>query len=146
MKFPRNARILKGRQDAAPYAAVFFLLVLFVLLGTLVYTPGIRVPLDLPAGGDLPGTDRPCVPVAVDANGQFYFENAMVEDADLGARLRQQVAAVRQPLCLLVQADKGVRHERLIRLSTIAREAGIHEALLATLPPPPAPGGPAAAR
>ena len=45
MKFPRNARITRGLQDAAPYASVFFLLVLFVMLGSLVYTPGVQVPL-----------------------------------------------------------------------------------------------------
>ena len=40
MKFPRTAHILKGRQDAAPYASVFFLLVLFAysILSWLTYS------------------------------------------------------------------------------------------------------------
>ena len=42
MKFPRNARIFRGQLDAAPFAAVFFLLVIFMMLGSLVYTPGAR--------------------------------------------------------------------------------------------------------
>jgi biopolymer transport protein ExbD len=135
MKFPRTARILKGRQDAAPYAAVFFLLVLFVLLGSLVYTPGVLVPLDLPTAEGLPGTDKPTIAVAIDANGQLYFENALISDNDLKASLRK-VAANTPGLTLMVQADKAVRYERLIRLTLLAREAGIHEALLAALPPP----------
>jgi len=36
MKFPRNARIFRGQLDAAPFAAVFFLLVLLLMLGTRV--------------------------------------------------------------------------------------------------------------
>ena len=71
MKFPRNARIFKGQLDAAPFVTVLFLLVLFLMLGTRVYTPGVR--LELP-GTDkpLPGTDSPTVAVAIDASGQLY--------------------------------------------------------------------------
>jgi biopolymer transport protein ExbD len=73
MKFPRNARIFRGQLDAAPFATVFFLLVIFLMLGSLVYTPGVR--LNLPTGENLPGTDRPSVAVAMDANGRLYYEN-----------------------------------------------------------------------
>lgn len=47
MRFPRNARIFRGQLDATPVAAMFFLLVIFLLLASLVYTPG--VPVDLTA-------------------------------------------------------------------------------------------------
>ena len=35
---------------------------------------------------------------------------------------------------LVVQADKGVSYENLVRLTEMARRAGIEEAVLATLP------------
>jgi biopolymer transport protein ExbD len=136
VKFPRNARILKGRQDAAPYASVFFLLVLFVMMGSLVYTPGVLVPLDLPAAEELPGTEQPTLAVAIDANGQLYFENELIGESDLKSRLSKAAANSREPLTLIVQADKAVRYDRLIQLTLVARRAGIHEALLATLPSP----------
>ena len=80
MKLPRNARIFRGRLDAAPFATVLFLLLLFVMLTSLVYTPGIRVPLDLPTAGDLPGTDKLTIAVAIDASGHLYFENEPIEE------------------------------------------------------------------
>jgi len=40
MKFPRNARIFRGQLDAAPFAIVFFLLVLFLMLASLVSLDG----------------------------------------------------------------------------------------------------------
>ena len=43
MKFPRNARLLRSPFDVAPFAAVFFLLVIFLMLGGLIYTPGVRI-------------------------------------------------------------------------------------------------------
>ena len=136
MKLPRNARIARSRLDAAPFATVFFLLLLFMLLLSLVYTPGIRVPLDLPTAEDLPGTDKMTVAVAIDANGQSYFENQPVEELDLKFRLRKAVANAREPLTLIVQADKAVTYERFMGLRLLARDAGIKEMWLATLPRP----------
>ncbi|TAL03486.1 MAG: biopolymer transporter ExbD [Verrucomicrobia bacterium] len=134
MKFHRNARILRSQFDVTPYASVFFLLVLFVMLGTLVYTPGVRVPLQLPVADGLPGTDQPSVNVAVAADGKLFFQNQPIEAAELKTRLAALVTEAGKPLTLVVQADKAVTHDMLIRLTLLAREAGIHDALLATLP------------
>jgi biopolymer transport protein ExbD len=135
MKFPRNARIFRGHLDAAPFAIVFFLLVIFLMLGSLVYTPGVR--LTLPVAEDLPGTDKPTVAVAIDANGRLYFENQVIEEARLRERLRQAVATT-PGLTLLVQADESVPQKRLIQLTLLARDAGISESWLATLARPAA--------
>lgn len=140
MKFQRNLRIVQGRFDIAPYATVFFLLVMFVLLLTLVPTPGL--PLQLPQiasstdSDALPGTDRPTVNVAVDATGQFYFENQLVDEFRLRADLRSAVEKSTEPLTLVVQADKSVAYENLVRLTALASTAGITNTLLATLPRP----------
>lgn len=133
MKFPRNARIFRGQLDAAPFAAVFFLLVIFVMLGSLIYTPG--VPLQLPMANDLPGTDKPTVSVAIDGNGRLYFENQSIEETQLRGRLRQAVKAS-PDIALLVLADKAVNYEMLLRLTLLARDAGISQAWLASLPRP----------
>jgi biopolymer transport protein ExbD len=45
MRFQRHAKIFRGQLDPAPVAGVFFLLVVFVLLSSLVYTPGVLVEL-----------------------------------------------------------------------------------------------------
>jgi biopolymer transport protein ExbD len=134
MKFSRNARIFRGRLDMAPFAAVFFLLVMFLLLASLVYTPGVR--LQLPVANDLPGTDKPTVSVAIDANGRLYFENQLIEANELKNRLRKAVERSGEPLTLAVQADEKVSYKQLIDLTMLARHAGIQEALLATLPGP----------
>jgi biopolymer transport protein ExbD len=134
MKFPRNARIFRGQLDAAPFVTVLFLVVMFLLLASLTYTPGVR--LQLPVASDLPGTDKPTIAVAIDANGLLYFENQVITEDVLQNKLREAARAAPEPLTLVVQADKSVSYERLIRLTLLAREAGIPEAWLATLPPP----------
>jgi biopolymer transport protein ExbD len=133
VKCPRNARIFRGQLDAALFAAVFFLLVIFLMLGAQVYTPGVK--LQLPMANDLPGTDKPSVAVALDANGRYFFEDQKIEEAQLRKRL-SEAAKASPELVLIVQADKAATHDMLIRLSLLARDAGISEAWLATLPRP----------
>ena len=137
MKFPRNAKILHSPFEVAPFAAVFFLLVIFLMLATLLPTP--RLPLQLPVtdgspGRDLPGTDQPTVDMTVDSGGRFYFANQIVSEAQLKSRLAAAAKNSREPLTLVIHADKSVTFEQLVRLTLLARGAGIHNALLATLP------------
>jgi biopolymer transport protein ExbD len=133
VKFPRNARIFRGQLDAAPFATVFFLLVLFVVLGRHLYPPGVQ--LDLPSTGDLnlPGTDQPTIPVAVTTNA-IYYDNQLVSENEFSNQLTVARQKFSQPMTLIVEADKDVTEDRLIRLTVIAHGAGIQNLLLATRP------------
>jgi len=132
MKFPRNARIFQGQLDATPFASVFFLLLIFVLLGTRLYTPGVQV--DLPrTDQDLAGTDHPTIAVALAKDGRLYFENQVITKETLENRLRE-IASQSHDLTLVVQADKDVTYENLLSLSLMAGKAGIYDLLFATLP------------
>ena len=132
MKFRRRARLPRTPFDVTAYAAVFFLMVMFLLLGTRRYTPGVRI--NLPLASDLPGTDQPTVTVAMDEVGRYYFDNQLIAETALKAQLTTAAAQSPEPLTLVIQADKAVRLENLLRLRLLARDAGIHDALLATLP------------
>ena len=136
MKFRRQMKLLPVRLDAAPFAGVFFCLVVFLLLGQLLYTPGVRV--QLPEAAGLPGTDQVTLSVALDAAGQLYFENQRISREDLGARLGAAVKQAGEPLTLVVQADKTASYNALLDLTLLARQAGIQQALLSVLPRPAA--------
>ena len=132
MKFPRNARLLRSSFDMAPFAAVLFLVVIFLMLGAFMPTSGL--PLRLPVANGLPGTGQPTVAVAVDASGRFYFANKIVAEDKLKSALKTAAQKSRAPLTLVIHADKTVTYDRLIHLALLAHEAGIQNALLATLP------------
>lgn len=132
MKFRRRARLPRTPFDVTAYAAVFFLMVLLLLLGTRHYTPGVKI--NLPAADNLPGTDQPTVTVAMDESGRYYFDNQIIGEAALKVELTSAAAQSAAPLTLVIQADKAVRLENILRLTLLARDAGIHEALQATLP------------
>jgi biopolymer transport protein ExbD len=133
MRFPRNKQIFRGQLDVAAFAGVQFILLIFVLLHSqLVLTPG--VPIRLPEAPELPGVIGRTIVVAVDASGQFYFEGQLTHEHLLGQRLKEEVNAAREPLTLVIQADKDVRSERIDQLGFLARAAGIKNAVKATRP------------
>jgi biopolymer transport protein ExbD len=90
--------------------------------------------LQLPAAENLPGTGPPTVAVAVNANGRFYFANQIVTEDNLKSALKTAAQKSHAPLTLVIHADKTVTYDRLIHLALLARDAGIQNALLATLP------------
>jgi biopolymer transport protein ExbD len=132
MKFPRNVRLLRSPFDVAPFVAVFFLLLIFLMLAMLLPTPGLS--LRLPISDDLPGTDKPTVAVAIDAGGRLFFSNQIVNEGELKSHLRDAAKELREPLTLVIHADKAVTYEQLVRVTLLARDAGIHNIVLATLP------------
>jgi len=132
MKFPRRAKLFRNPFDMTAYAAVFFLMVIFLVLGAQHYTPGVKI--ELPLAADLPGTDKPTFNVAMDENGFYYYESQIIDEAALRAQFTNAVSMSAEPLMLVIHADRAVRQDRVIRLALLARDAGIPEALLATLP------------
>ena len=95
MRFPRANKIFRGQLDAAPFAGVFFLLVIFLLLSSsLVFTPGL--PISLPDAANLPGTANPTLVVALDATGQIYFENQLTPENQLKVKLRLAAESSRE--------------------------------------------------
>ena len=135
MKFPRTAKTLGSQSDAAPYAAVFFLLAIFILVGALLPTPGVGLSMvNLPQADNLAGANQPTISVAIDCNNRLYFANRMIATADLKSQLSNAVNRASSPLTLVIQADKTVSYDEVLQLSLLARDAGITNALLATLP------------
>lgn len=209
MKYPRNAKIFRGQLDFAPLAGVLFLLVIFLLLGSLISPPGIRVQLAtqadldkspekkvisvtskgeivfenktnqladlekiraelksvptgdsvflqidpaapkeigarvrqmletsvlLATGDQLEGTQNRTLVLAINLGGQFFFENELVPEDQLGARLVKARGRTNDPVTLVVFADKTTSDETIFRLGEIAQHAGIRELLLAGQP------------
>ena len=134
MKFPRSARILRSHFDVAPVAAVFFLLLIFLMLGGLLPVQGLRMHLTPPTTEELPGVSQRTVAMAVDSLGRIYIENQLVTEAQLKNSLTVAVKSGRDPLTLIIHADKAVTFDELAHLSLLARGCGLTNSLLATLP------------
>jgi biopolymer transport protein ExbD len=71
MRFPRQARIFRGQLDAAPVAGVVFLLLIFMQLSSLLYTPGVLVHLNNPAAT-----------IRVEADSRIHFGTNFYTEAE----------------------------------------------------------------
>ena len=107
-------------------------MVIFLVLGAQHYTPGVKI--ELPIADNLPGSDKIPITVALDENGYYYYKSQIIDEAKLKAQFTNAVSTSTEPLILVIQADRAVRAERILRLQLLARDAGISEALWATQP------------
>lgn len=100
--------------------------------GIAIKLPGDR--LELPEDAGFAGAANPVVVVAVNLNGQIFFQHQQVREELLQERLTLAVERATAPVTLLVMADRMVPYHRIISLSRIARRAGVTKIQLATRP------------
>jgi biopolymer transport protein ExbD len=134
MRFPRSAKILRSQFDIAPFAAVFFALLILLMLARLLPVPGLLTNLTPPAAADLAGVDTPTIAIALDNQGRLFCDNQLVTERILATTLSVAAKASPQPLTLVIHADRTASYDQLAHLVLLARNAGITNALLATLP------------
>ena len=102
--------------------------VMLVLLIIFIITVPVMkhaVNIDLPRASNVAQDAKPeTIRLSVDAAGQYYWNEAPLNDADLGPQL--SASAVRQPQPELhIRGDKAVRYERVALLMAAAQRAGL---------------------
>ncbi|HEX4121812.1 MAG TPA: biopolymer transporter ExbD [Verrucomicrobiae bacterium] len=136
MRFARQARIFRGPLDPAPVASVLMLLVIFIMMSSLLYTPGVLI--RLPDGDHLTVTDNPTIVVGLDSAGQCYFDNGPVAESELRAALRSRLSSLgseSNKLTMILRADKETKNEMITHVEALAKSAGIPYVLIAEWPP-----------
>ena len=101
-------------------------------LAIALEAPGTRI--ELPVLPDQPGAKSPSVIVAVNLNGQLFYENQMVEEKDLKTKLAKAAADSPEPLTLILRLDRATAVDTFVRLSEMARDAGFKDVILGTRP------------
>lgn len=128
------ASILLQTDQGASTNAVNEVRTLAAELSIGLEAPGTRILLpELP---DQPGAKSPSVIVAVNLNGQFFYENQLVRDVkDLQSRLGLAARASKEPLTLILRLDRSTQVDTFVRLSEMARNAGFKDVIVATREP-----------
>ena len=102
--------------------------VMLVLLIVFIITvPVIRhaVQLELPQATSQPSQERPAtIRLAIDAQGQYHWNEAAISDQELQTRLTAAAAQQPQPE-LHLSGDKAVRYERVAQAMAAAQRAGL---------------------
>ena len=115
------------------------MLVLLIIFMITVPVMKQSVELELPRANSQPLDAQPqTVRLAVDARGQYWWNEAPVSDQDLVRMLR--AAATRDPQPELhIRGDKDVRYERVAQVMALAQQAGLRKIGFITEPKPATP-------
>lgn len=130
MKFPRKAKIFHGgRLDFAPFASVFFLLVIFLVFSPLLIPfPGVKM--------QQPQSVRPNLPqleAAIAEGGQIHFKSQLIRLEEFREKLARAVAQSERPPSLIVLMDKKAGYETFSQVYQIALEEGVGQVFLGEL-------------
>lgn len=132
MKIKANKEPLTAFTSISLTDIIFLLLVFFLLSSTFVLQPGIKVQLPTTTNAPDPSSEKSVV-VSLSKEGAVYLNDDLVNRIELGARLRQKVLDVGNPIVVL-RADKNTMLSGLVEIMDIAKSAGAERFVIATAP------------
>ena len=114
--------------------------VMLVLLIIFIITVPVMkhaVNIDLPRASATPDDAKPeTIQLSVDAQGQYFWNQELVGEADLEPRLRAAAAQTPQPE-LHLRGDKEVRYDRVAQALAAAQTSGLRKIGFITEPKQP---------
>jgi biopolymer transport protein ExbD len=109
--------------NMTPLVDVMLVLLIIFIITVPVMKHAVKI--DLPHASSQPQDAKPeTIRLSVAANGQYFWNESPVAEADLAALLRAESAKQPQPE-LHIRGDKAVRYEYVALLMTAARQAGL---------------------
>ena len=114
--------------------------VMLVLLIIFIITVPVlqhSVNIDLPRATSTPQQARPeTIRLAVDARGQYWWNDLQLAEKDLAPRLQAEAARTPQPE-LHIRGDKAARYEFVAQAMAAAQQAGLRKIGFITEPKAP---------
>jgi biopolymer transport protein ExbD len=129
----QKRNLKKARIEIIPMIdTIFFLLVFFMISSlSMSYYKGMRVNLPKAASGQPPPAQSAAVTVT--REGQLFLDKEPMDMKSLADRLREQFA--RNPeLLVVINADDGVEHGKVVEVMDAARNAGVAKLAIAVKP------------
>jgi len=132
-RYPVRLRLARGVIGAVPLADLTFLMILFIIMNSwIVLKPGVF--LQLPEADFIAGAQMGASVITLSREGLIFFNDERATLEQLPQRLAETARRQAEPV-LVIEADRRVTHEVLIRVYNIAKKAGFNEVLLATRMP-----------
>jgi len=125
---PKKEEISLGVSMAPLIDIVFLLLIFFMLTSHIDIVPGIDIVLpDITEKGS--DTLADTMIVALDREGHHYLNKEKIELSELFRRFEK--TAHPEKTSLILQADREVKHGKVVRVMDLAKKAGINTIVIA---------------
>ena len=128
MKFKKRLNIESGQLDLTPLVNVFFLLLIFFMFtSSFIFQPGIRV--DLPKAVTSEIVQQEIATIIIAKDNKIYLDDREITPEELNSKLGM---IAKQKMGLLVKADAGASHGRIVEVWDMCRSQGVSQVNIAT--------------
>jgi biopolymer transport protein ExbD len=132
MRIQRRS-IKKARIEIIPMIDTIFFLLVFFMISTLSMTQYRGMPVNLPKAASGQQAPAESAAITIDKESRIFLNKEEVDQAALGVLLRQQLAE-NADLLVVINADDGVEHGRVVEVMDIARGANVARMAIAVKP------------
>ncbi|MDB5944456.1 MAG: exbD [Ramlibacter sp.] len=120
--------------NMTPFVDVMLVLLIIFIITVPVMQHSVNV--DLPRATNVPQDAKPqTIRLSVDAQGQYFWNEAPIDEKELPRRLKVEAARDPQPE-LHIRGDREVRYERVAQAMAAAQQAGMRKIGFITEPRP----------
>jgi biopolymer transport protein ExbD len=123
----------KARIEIIPMIDTIFFLLVFFMISTLSMSQYKGMPVNLPKAASGRQAPAESAAVTIDRDERIFFNKQPVEKSALGDLLRQQLEK-NPELLVVINADDGVAHGRVVEVMDIARGADVAKMAIAVKP------------
>ena len=135
MRIQRRAA-KKARIEIIPMIDTIFFLLVFFMISTLSMAQYRGMPVNLPKAAAGQQAAAESAAITIDKESRIFLDKEEVDQASLGVLLRQQLAE-NADLLVVINADDGVEHGRVVEVMDIARGANVARMAIAVKPKEP---------
>ncbi len=133
MKFSRpRSRSEEVFINLTPLIDVVFLLLIFFMVSTTFATIRYGIKVDLPRTTTPEEKIEENIVISITKDNQIYLGKKWVKEENLVSLLRKEIK--RKGSLVIINADKEVKHGRVVRVMDLARKAGAGKLGILTAP------------
>jgi biopolymer transport protein ExbD len=126
----------KARIEIIPMIDTIFFLLVFFMISTLSMRQFRGMPVNLPKAASGQQAPAESASITITRENQIFLDKQAVDQTTLGDLLRAQL--VKNPeLWVVINADNGVEHGRVVEVMDIARSASVAKMAIAVKPKEP---------
>jgi biopolymer transport protein ExbD len=123
----------KARIEIIPMIDTIFFLLVFFMISTLSMTRFKGMPVNLPKAASGQQAPAESAAVTINKDGRVFLDKEPVEKSALADLLRRQLEK-NPDLLVVINADDGVEHGRVVEVMDIARGANVAKMAIAVKP------------
>lgn len=132
----RRRSVKKARIEIIPMIDTIFFLLVFFMISTLSMSRFKGMPVNLPKAASGQQAPAESAAVTIDKTNRIFLDKQPVDQTGLADLLRAELAK-NPDLLVVINADDGVEHGRVVEVMDIARSANVAKMAIAVKPKEP---------